>query len=281
MDTLRRFRASLTNSPSRASLLALLLPLALSLAAEPNREAKEAPRMQLWVPAYYYPAGEGLKEWDRLMKSGRQAPIVVVVNPASGPGKKADPNYVAITKKARTAGLTLVGYVSSQYARKSRDALEAEVNDWVRFYPHIQGIHVDEQSSEAARAGYYKALYRYIRGKIPHALVLSNPGTNCAADYLNGPCADAVCLFERDRGFEDFLPAVWTRRFPPHRFGVLAYNVATADTMRASMQAAVRHRVGYAYFTDAKGSNPYDRLPSYWDEEVAAVRQINQVKKAR
>jgi len=29
--------------------------------------------------------------------------------------------------------------------------------------------------------------------------------------------------------------------------------------------------VGYVFITDAKGANPWDRLPTYWDETVALV----------
>ena len=275
---LRKIRVfPITNPRVLGLLAALALPMVLSQGAEP---AKETPTMRLWVAAYYYPFGDGLKEWERLMKSNRQVPIVVIVNPASGPGEKADPNFVAVMDKSRKAGLTLVGYVSSQYSKKSLDAVKAEVDDWVRLYPKIQGIHVDEQSSEEAKADYYAALYRYIRSKIPNALVLNNPGAECASAYLSKPAADAVCLFERDKGFEDFRPPAWAKRFPPGRFGVLAYNVETTDKMREYVRAAVRHRVGYIYFTDAKGANPYNRLPTYWDDEVRAVQQINKAKKA-
>ncbi len=30
------------------------------------------------------------------------------------------------------------------------------------------------------------------------------------------------------------------------------------------------------FITDDVGPNPHDRLPSYWDAEVQAVRQLNQ-----
>ena len=33
--------------------------------------------------------------------------------------------------------------------------------------------------------------------------------------------------------------------------------------------------MGYVYITDDQGPNPYDRLPSYWEAEIEAVRQAN------
>ena len=53
---------------------------------------KETPPVRLLVPAYFYPSGEGLAAWKRMMEF-RGAPIVAIVNPDSGPGKKADENY--------------------------------------------------------------------------------------------------------------------------------------------------------------------------------------------
>jgi hypothetical protein len=261
----------------RASFLLAGAALALvSLAAKtPAAGPTQPPRVRLWVPAYFYPAGEGLKDWDRLIAAASRAPIVVIVDPDNGPGKLADPNYVAVLDRARRACATLVGYVSTHYTQHSLAQAKADVDRWVRLYPQIQGIHADEQSSDAAHVGYYADLYDNARKKIPHALVLTNPGTTCAPEYLVRPAADAVCLYERDKGFPEFHMPDWTRRYPPDRFAVVVYRVADAGTMRAYLRQAVRQGIGKVYFTDAGGNNPYDRLPSYWDEEVLTVQRLN------
>ena len=240
-----------------------------------SAEAKGGVKMRLWVPAYYYPNGPGLQQWQRLLEGARRAPVVAIVNPNSGPGDKVDTNYAAVTRRARQAGVTLVGYVGTQYTRKSLADVQAEVDRFVQFYPDVQGIHVDEQASDAGKVGYYADLYNYVRRKIPEALVLSNPGTDCAEDYVSRPAADAICLFERDTGFESFSPPDWPGRYSPDRFAVQAYQVDAAAKMEEYLQHAVRQRVGYVYITDARGANPYDRLPSYWDAEVAAVERLN------
>jgi hypothetical protein len=45
--------------------------------------------------------------------------------------------------------------------------------------------------------------------------------------------------------------------------------------MRRSLDQAVAERIGYVYFTDDRDPNPWDRLPSYRDAEVAAVEHLN------
>lgn len=78
--------------------------LFVAAAAQPLRaQEKEAASVRLLVPACFYPAGEGLTAWKRMMKSAAEAPIAAIVNPDSGPGKKAD------------------------------------IDSWLHFYPEVQG----------------------------------------------------------------------------------------------------------------------------------------------
>jgi Spherulation-specific family 4 len=244
--------------------------------AKPERAAQPPTLLSLWVPAYYYPNGPGLHEWDRLIDAAKLVPIVAIVNPASGPGDHVDKNIAAVVARARKGKVKVVAYVGTQYTRKSLEAVKREVDTYLRFYPEIQGIHFDEQSSAAKDVDYYADLYRYVRTHITDAIVLNNPGTTCAPEYVARPTSDVVCLFERDRAFEEFRPPAWTKRFPASRFCVQAYHVDTEAQMKKALERAVQLRVGYVYITDDQGPNPYDRLPSYWAAEVEAVRRANQ-----
>ena len=232
--------------------------------------------MRLWVPAYYYPFGPGLREWNRLIASAKSVPIVAIVNPASGPGDHVNTNFAAVLPRARKAGMTLVAYIGTQYTRKPIDRVKAEINTFLRFYPDIQGFHFDEQKSEASGVDYYAELYRYVREPITGALVVNNPGTACDQGYAARPAADVICLFEQEHGFDNFQPPAWARRFPGSRFCIQSHNVATEAEMKRALRRAAELKVGYIFITDDVGPNPYDRLPSYWNAEVEAVRQVNQ-----
>jgi hypothetical protein len=267
-----------------AALLAFVIAVSMHSAAPAQstraKAAKKPPppaiQLRLWVPAYFYPNGPGLREWDRLIAAAKIVPIVAIVNPASGPGNRVDPYFAKVVTRARKGNVTLAAYISSQYARKSLTAVKGEVDTYLKYYPEIQGIHFDEQSSDAKDIDYYVDLYRYVRTRIPDAIVLNNPGTVCAAEYVARPAADAVCLFERDRAFEEFRPPAWASRFPASRFCVVSYKVDTEADMKRVLRRAIQARVGYVYVTDDVGPNPYDRLPSYWDAEVEAIRIANQ-----
>jgi hypothetical protein len=276
----RSTRPSNRAAPWIASIAAVALTIAMPAWAQRVKkkggEAAQAVRMRLWVPAYFYPNGPGLREWDRLIASAKVVPIVAIVNPASGPGDHVDTNFAALLPRARKAGVMLVGYVGTQYTRKPLRRAKAEVDTFLRFYPDIQGFHFDEQSSEANGVDYYAELYRYVHQLIPGALVLTNPGTACASGYASRPASDAICLFERERGFDEFRPPAWTARFPGSKFCLQAHNVATEEQMTRSLRRAAQFKIGYVFVTDDVGPNPYDRLPSYWGAEVEAVRRVNQ-----
>jgi hypothetical protein len=87
-----------------------------------------------------------------------------------------------------------------------------------------------------------------------------------------------ISLFEHEHGLEEFRPPAWVSRFPGSRFCAQAHNVATVEQMMTSLRRAARLKVGYVFITDDVGPNPYDRLPSYWDAEVDAVRRMNQAE---
>src|SRR2546423_1244987 len=123
----------------------VLLFASFALAQAPRAEE---PRVRLLVPAYFYPAGEGLKDWERLFTASAHVPITAIVNPASGPGKDADPNYVKLLQRAKEhKGLTLVGYVGTSYGKRKLDDVKADVDRWLKLYPSIHGIFFDEQAS--------------------------------------------------------------------------------------------------------------------------------------
>jgi len=224
----------------------------------------------LLVPAYFYPVGEGMKSWETLLDSASKAPIVAIVNPASGPGKKVDPNYTTVFTKGKESKATLIGYITLSYAKRPLAEVLAEVDRWIEFYPQIRGIFFDEQPSDAKNLPFSLQAFAHARKKIDKALVISNPGTNCDAGYVGEKAATATCLFEGPGGFGKYKAPDWVAKAGSGKTALLTYGVEAID-MKVAMQLAMKAKVGYVFVTDAKGANPWDRLPTYWDETVALV----------
>jgi hypothetical protein len=235
-----------------------------------------APRLRLLVPAYFYPGGEGLAEWERLLGAPEPAAIALIVNAASGPGKAADPNFARVIDRAREKGFTLVGYVSTRYAERPADDVIEDIDRWARFYPGVEGVFFDEQASAADRVEHYAGLYEYARKRRGLRLVVSNPGTVCAEGYLARPAADVVCLAESNRPLSEFRPPAWAARYPAERFAALLHKVTDPERMKRDVAAIADKRIGYCYFTNHGLPNPWDRLAVYWEAELGAVREVNE-----
>jgi hypothetical protein len=251
------------------ALAALIVatPASLPRAADPAPDA--LPR--LLVPAYFYPAGDGLKAWKVLLDSAAKVPTVAIANPDSGPGKAADPNYVELFRLARGSKATVIGYVTLSYGKRPLSAVKADVDSWLYFYPDVGGIFFDEQPNGPEQAAFAVEAFAYARSKITRPVLATNPGVVCAREYLAAKDSPVACLYEGKDGYDKFTPPDWAGRLPPERFAVLVYNVKTADAMRAAMKAAAGKHAGYVYVTDADGPMPWGRLPAYWAEELAAV----------
>lgn len=268
-----------------ANALAGLLGSASSSPAQPPAK----PRLQILVPAYFYPAKDktidGAKEWDKLFVASDRAPVIAIVNPGNGPGEGVDANYAMLfTKAKKYKKITLIGYVHVRTPRTEDNSLpplrpladvKADVNRWLKLYPGIQGIFVDEQPTGAADVGYQTQLYKYIRSKPSLKLVISNPGTICDEKYLSTPATVAACLFENRKPIATAEFPAWVAKYSPGRVAALSYANATPAAMREGLEKAVEKKIGLIYVTDASTGNVWGRLPSYWAEEVELVRKIN------
>lgn len=229
-------------------------------------------RAKLLVPAYFYPSGGGLKYWKQLMSAAGKVPVIAIANPASGPGTRVDPNYTTVIRDAIAAKVQVIGYVSTSYAKRPIADVMADVDQWVAFYPSIQGIFFDEQTSSADQMEYYLALKRHTLTKIPKAFVVTNPGTECAEEYFAQNVADTICIIEKGAGLDSYSPPAWASKYPASRFYGLAYGIKKAGGMQASMKAAAKKQLGYVFVTDDVLDNPWDTLPGYWEAEVKAVK---------
>ncbi|MBC7854997.1 MAG: spherulation-specific family 4 protein [Pirellulaceae bacterium] len=236
--------------------------------------ADPPPKMRLLVPAYFYPAGKGEKEWERLLTAPEEAGVVAIVNPASGPGRRVDANYTKVLEQAKKSKVTLIGYVSTSYGKRKIEEVKADVDQWIRFYPGIQGIFFDEQASGTEQLEQLATLYEHVRKSHKLSLVVTNPGTLCDEKYLTRPVSDVACLYEGHERWDRFTPPAWTTDLKPDRIAALSYQVPAADMPKYLRQAQDR-RLGWIYITDDRGSNPWDQLPSYWEDELKELHKVN------
>ena len=133
----------------------------------PARGADTTP-LRILFPAYGNPYNaDGKAMWDKLAYLSHDLPaglyLDVIFNPASGPGKTRDPNYLdekGVGPLANVQGLRILGYVTTSYGTRPVDEIKQEIDKYATgFYSgYVSGIFFDEMSSDLDTAGYYREL---------------------------------------------------------------------------------------------------------------------------
>jgi hypothetical protein len=239
------------------------------------------------VPAYFYPGtggpggvGDG---WAAMTAAASKIPLTAIFNPASGPQPgPPDPNYVNAMTSLENAGGHVVAYVFTNDGNTPLATVESQINLYLTQYGKlINGFFLDAMFIHAAIGGlpntlpYYQSINSYIKSLGAYN-VIGNPGQPflngiSPQDYLS--TANVFNIFEgTDASFKSYPFGLnWFQSFPSSRFSNIIHDVPTASGMQADLTRAVQLNAGSVFITDGSGGNPYSQLPSYWDQEVAAI----------
>jgi hypothetical protein len=148
-----------------------------------------------------------LKAWQKLAQDARTITVEVILNPASGPGAKRDPTYVNVVSDFRKAGGKVLGYISTQYARRDISLIERDLRTYLAFY-EVDGVFLDEMSGSKDALPYYEKIHRLIKELKPSFRIVGNPGQP-SVDEQYMRTVDCLVIFEGSaREYARFNPHV-------------------------------------------------------------------------
>jgi hypothetical protein len=242
-----------------------LLAAAVALASVVSADNAPAACRSLLVPAYAGP--EGLTALPPAAANG--APPVVVVNPANGPGDAPSDAYTAAIASAKRRGARVLAYVPTTHGDRDASAVQADIDHYVQWYG-VQGVFLDEVSSDAGMVPYYQALIAHARAAGAVFVVL-NPGAVPDPGYAH--LADVLVTFEG--AYSDYRSGLeqqpaWVRSLPADSVAHLVYG-ATREQALSSIASS--SSVGYLYFTEHGLPNPWAPISSYASEQAAVLAQ--------
>jgi hypothetical protein len=238
--------------------------------------------MRCLIPLYSYPLHDASCAWQRVAAAARATPAVAftaVINPDSGPAPAGlDAEYRRGVRLLRAAGVTLLGYVSTAYARRPLAAVRRDIDRYHADH-EVDGIFLDEVPSDDGPLGHYRQLYRHSKRLRADAIVVANPGTQIAERYLTAPAADLAVVFESgSSAWRRYRPDDYLARHDAARFACLVHGTRSARVMWAHLRRARARHIGHVFVTDGSpwrgDRNPWNRLPPYWDEQVAALAAL-------
>lgn len=253
-----------------ALAIAFLGPFASAMADPRNAPSASPNSTGMIVPLYTSPTDGSWAALKLAKASFPNVPVVAIVNPASGPGRNVSSEYATGIRDLQAAGITVLGYVATNYGSRPIAPVEQEVQDYASWY-HVNGTMFDEMASATGHEGYYQALNAYAKS-LGMTYTVGNPGQTVATGYVG--LFDTLIIFE-DSG----LPSASSIFSFPHgyarsNFAVVSYGV---DSLRqSSVVAQVSSSAGYVYFTNGTLPNPYQSLPLYLVDEAWFLSLSNQ-----
>ena len=94
---------------------------------------------------------------------------------------------------------------------------------------------------------------------------VGNPGTDTAEAFIGA--LDTMLIYETNGLPSTAQIAGWHAKYPPSNFGVIPY----ATGMNATFVHDARQYVGYIYLQNDNLPNPWDSLPAYFGDLLAAL----------
>ncbi len=234
-------------------------------------------------PAYFYPG----PLWEQMNAAASQVPLTAIMNPASGPEAAAADitNYNNAVLSLQAAGGRVIGYIFTSYGVRDITAIKRDVDLYVTQFMTLNGFFLDEMKDypTADELTNYREIYRYIKAKSANYQVTANSGIYSGEIYLQAPAAtDTLVTFENKEGYDTAAAPAWVLNHLARRFMHIPWSVATAEQMETYVRLAKSRNTGQIYITDDDGKivgsnslNPWDTLPSYWQQEVQLVKSLN------
>lgn len=240
--------------------------------------------MQVLVPAYFNPA----PAWDAMTTSAKTHPdvkITAILNPQNGKFTNVNAAFTNAIASFKLAGGNVVGYVSTNYAKRSLAEVKANIDNYLLHYPEVSGFFLDEMEAKGKQLNFYSDVANYIRGKGLNLQIIGNPGTLPVEAFTS--VSDTLVTFEgKEVDYRSFNPATlhnWVYDKPSTIQAALVHNADNCKLMQQAltMAALPRTHTSLIYVTELEFDystgigNPWKSLPKYWTQLLDSVDAIN------
>ena len=254
---------------------------AASHAGTGSNEAGSLKKQSILFFAYKYPsASSGAGYWDALVKLGGKAIPYVVFNPSSGPGKSANPDYVRQISKNSAAGINNIGYIRTNYQKRSITDVEAEIESYYKFYgeKNVSGFFFDEIATKTQEdSEYLHILYSYVKKYHPEKLVVANPGSPIVNENIT---RHADIFVTAENSASDYI-----HKYPkhpskfendPNNSKHIMHAVYGASTKQYNeiIKLSRQRNAGWLFVTTDVQDNPYDELPQNLTELSRSINEL-------
>ena len=254
--------------------------------------------MKLFVPSYFSEnqfsgnnGGNG-GDWDKLI-SALKPGDVLIINPNSGPtydpkdevknkaGQAAFKKIVIAAKskyKDQPEGIVILGYVHTLDGKNNVrpvDEITKEIDIYQKVF-ELKDIFFDEftdtPNTPNSTFPYYSEICKYV--KTNGGRTTLNPGAVAKEPFAK--ITDWIVVFESPfDSYKQYLTDHWEWSLKPEYHDKIVHLILGTDEKywKPVIKRARDANSAYAYVTDFSGGKEWDKLASYWDEEVVEIRK--------
>jgi hypothetical protein len=247
------------------------------------------------LPAYFYPGGNSMKDWEEIFWAAAQlrddAELIVVLNVQNGPGNplQPDPNYAEIVSRLSKAGATAVGYVNSDYGKRSETEMQRDVGAWIKAYRGVGGFFFDQVSSDRKDVPHYRSICGFARNAlkgVKRPIIIGNSGALCDEGYAEEGGFDLLCIAENRWGEGKIERPDWNRPTTRAKAGVILYGLTDRKDLGTAFDQVTAEGLSFVYLTDQTGKGGevlWTRMPGkndIWRPLVQRVKEWNSAARA-
>jgi Spherulation-specific family 4 len=214
--------------------------------------------------------------------------IIADPQPGAGPGTVAVQAWSKVFMSCNAKGrASVLGYVYTDYGRRSIASIEQDIDHWYRFYPgEIAGIFFDQTSdaqpgTTISNSAFYQTLASYVHQRErEHGEVVFNFGANPSSGWMlassNAKNADIVVTFEgsyNDPGLNPYTAwsqASWESAYPASDFAAMIYDAANPLYASPSSYLTACASLNSQRIKYVSVGTWYQALPPFWSSFLAA-----------
>ena len=213
----------------------------------------------LLIPFYHFPTPNDPKVAKLIAykKAYPHIKFLVIINPNNGNFLRVQSNFASMIKALADANITVLGYIYSSYAKREFFALQKRVDAWKQYKQWgVQGIFVDEVSTDIRNYPYYQKLSSYIKHNF--SLVVFNPGTSIDEKFEN--IADIIVVKEHFKSAKNSTQIKDS--------AILLHAVKNFENIKQDLAT-----YQYIYVTEQSGGNPWENLSVYMPKLLEFIQQ--------
>jgi len=207
------------------------------------------------IPAYWWNY-----ELNKKISTFKKKSAIIIINPSNWDFDNTEDIFVDEIKQTQKNNNLAIWYIYSKYWKRNLNTIKKSINNWLKYYPNIGWIFVDETSNSKYDYNFYKEIFNYIKSKNNNLVVVLNPWTNTDESYVN--ISDNIIIYENPcKEYNNHKVTDWIKKYNKDKFSFLWYKCNQSEYSNLLNE----YKDYIKYFTDDWNDwNPWDSLSSFY-----------------